>query len=100
MPVFIKLYKSYRNVVAVADENLIGKKFEEGITQLDVRENFYKGALFEQNEAIKLMQQQIKEDATFNIVGKESIKLAQKAGVIGQGNAAKVQGIPFTLKLI
>src|SRR3989338_2607681 len=100
MAVFIKLYKSTRNVLAVADEGLVGKKFEEGIKQLDVRESFYKGELYEENEAIKIMQIQFKEDTTFNIVGKESIDLAVKAGVIQKDSYAKVDGIPFTLKLI
>ena len=43
MAVYIKVHNSYRSVVAVADSDLLGKRFEEGIKQLDVRENFYNG---------------------------------------------------------
>ncbi len=100
MPVFIKLYKSRRNVIAVADEDLVGKKFEQGIRQLDVRESFYKGSLYEEKDALKILELQLREEATFNIVGKESIALAIKAGIIQKGNMTKVKGIPFALKLL
>ncbi len=39
---YLKIHKSYRNVVALCDAELIGKKFEEGNMQLYLRENFYK----------------------------------------------------------
>ena len=39
---FVNIIKTYRNVVAVCDVNLLGKKFEEGKFQLDVKENFLK----------------------------------------------------------
>jgi len=39
---FVKIIESYRNVVAIADEELVGKKFFEGNKQLDVKESFYK----------------------------------------------------------
>jgi len=37
---------------------------------------------------------------TFNIVGKESISVALKAGVINEDSIRKIQGVPFTLVLI
>ena len=37
----VKIHKSYRNVVAVCDSDLIGKKFEEDKFQLDLKESFY-----------------------------------------------------------
>jgi len=33
---FVNVIKSYRDVVAICDKELIGKKFEEGNFQLDV----------------------------------------------------------------
>ena len=73
---FIKIHKSYRIVVAVCDSNLIGKKFEEGKRQLDLRENFYKGEEIDTKNLMKLLHHYSIEDATFNIVGENSVKAA------------------------
>ena len=40
---FIKITKSYRDIVAVCDSSILGKKFEQGNLQLDLKESFYKG---------------------------------------------------------
>jgi len=100
MTISIKLHKSYRTVLAACDLELIGKKFEEGKIQLDVRENFFKGAEFNENGAVLLMQEQNKEDATFNIVGEETINAALKANIIAKESIIYVQKIPFALKLL
>ncbi len=100
MKISIKVHKSYRAVVAICDIELIGKKFEEGIKQLDVRENFYKGDEMSEDEATQIMQDQNKEDATFNIVGENSVNLAIKAGIIPKEASLKIQNIPYALKLL
>lgn len=97
---FLKIHKSYRNVVAVCDSDLIGKRFEQGDFQLDVRENFYKGEELGEEEIIKIMRHQTNEDATFNIIGKESVEAAIKAEIISPESASTIQGIPFALVLI
>jgi hypothetical protein len=96
----IKVHDSYRRVVAVADKELIGKRFEQGIRQLDVRENFYRGNEFTAEEAVKQLQRHMVEDATFNIVGEKAVKAALAAGIISDNSTSKVAGIPFALKLI
>jgi hypothetical protein len=96
----IKVHDSYRRVVAVADTKLIGKKFEEGKRQLDIRENFYRGSDFSEEDAIKQLQRHGLEDATFNIVGEKAIKAAMEANIIDEDCSATVAGIPFALKLI
>ena len=97
---YIKIHKSYRNLVALCDADLIGKKFEDEKRQLDCRENFYRGKLVTKEEAIKILKQQTKEDATFNIIGKKSIQASIEAGLITKENIDKIQNIPFTLVLI
>lgn len=94
---FIKIHESYRKVVALADKELIGKKFEEGKKQLDVRENFYKGEEIGEEKAIEMLQDLRRDDATFNIVGKKSVRAALKAGIIGEGNIGTVGKIQFAL---
>ncbi len=96
----VKIHKSYRTVVAMCDSELLGKKFEEGIRQLDVRTNFYNGEEVSEEKALEIMQNYGIEDATFNIVGDNSVRLAIQAGIIGEESSAKIQNIPFALKLL
>jgi len=97
---FVKIHKTYRDIVAICDSNLTGKKFEEGKFQLDVKESFFNGKKISEEKAIKIMQRMSKEDATFNIVGEKSIKTALKAGIISEEGIKKIQGVPFALVLI
>ena len=96
----IKIHKSYRTVVAICDSALVGKKFEEGKRQLDVTESFYKGEKVSEESAVKIIQMQAREDATFNIVGEKSIKAAISAGIINKEGISKLGGIPFALVLV
>lgn len=97
---FIKIHKSYRVVVALCDSNLIGKRFEEGQRQLDIRESFYKGEELDKREIIHILKFQKGEDATFNIVGPESIEAAKEAGIINQNAVSEVENIPYALSLL
>jgi len=96
----IRIIKSYRDVVAICDAELLGKKFEEGNFQLDVKESFFKGEKTSEEKAIEIMQDMSREDATFNIVGEKSINTAIKAGIITQNSIKKIQSIPFALILL
>jgi len=96
----IKIHKSYREVVAICDKELLGKKFEQDNFQLDVKENFYKGDEKTEQEIIHLMQNFAKEDATFNIIGKKATSCAIKAGIITPEGIKEIQGIPFALVLL
>ena len=96
---YVKLHKSYRTIVAVCDSDLIGKTFEEGIKQLEVRESFYKGEDLDYKKAIELMKKHSKDDATFNIVGEKAIKAALKAEIIDKAGIGKIDGIPYALVL-
>jgi uncharacterized protein len=97
---FVKIHSSYRNVVAICDENLIGKKFEEGGKQLDVRESFYKGDIKSFEETLEIVKKQTIEDSTFSIVGDESVKVAIEAGVVLEKDIKKVENVPFVLVLL
>ena len=39
----VKIHKSYRDVVAICDKNLFGKKIVEGERQLDLMGEFFNG---------------------------------------------------------
>lgn len=96
----IKIHKSYRNVISLCDSELIGKKFEQDKRQLDINERFYGGDKISRDEAIKILNQQKNEDATFNIVGEKSITVAIETGIITHEHVGKVDNIPFALTLL
>ncbi len=97
---FVNIINSYRDVVAVCDEELLGKIFEDGKFQLDIKESFYKGKQVSKAELLKIIKNLSMEDATFNIVGKNSVNSALKAGVISKEGVKEIQGISFALVLL
>jgi hypothetical protein len=96
----VNIIKSYRDIVAICDAELLGKKFEEGEFQLDVKESFYQGEKMSAQEIIKIIQKMSNEDATFNIVGKKSVECAIKAGIILPDSVKTVSEIPFAMVLV
>jgi hypothetical protein len=97
---FYKIHHAYRDVIAVCDENLIGKIFEEDKFQLEVKESFFKGETASEKELIEILVDFSKEDATFNIVGEDSVKTALKAGIVEKKGIKKIDNIPFVLVLV
>lgn len=98
--ILIKIHQTYRDVIAICDSDLLGKKFEQGNLQLDIKESFYKGKEKTRQEIIQIMKDLSREDSTFNIVGEDSIKCALEAGIISKDGIKKIQGIPFALVLL
>ena len=96
----IKIHESYRKVVAFCDSELIGKKFEEGKMQLDVRENFFKGEEISEEKAAAMLKSLALDDAIFNIVGNRAVNIAQEVGIIEKDNIGKIQGVSFALVLL
>ncbi len=97
---FFKIHKSYRIVVAICDSELVGRYFEEGMFQLDVKESFYKGQEAEEEEMAKIIKRMSVEDSTFNIVGDKSISLAIELGLIPEEGIQRIQNIPFAMVLL
>jgi hypothetical protein len=95
----IKIHEAYRTIVALADSEIIGKKFEEGIKQIEVKSTFFQGDKKTKEEIIQILQEMDQNDATFNIVGNESIQAAIEAGIIDQKGVMKIQDVPIALGL-
>lgn len=98
----VNIIKSYRDVLAICDKELLGKTFEEGKFQLDIKESFYKGKTgkkVSEQELFEIITFFSREDATFNIVGKKSTETALKTGIISKEGIKKIQNIPFALVL-
>ena len=98
--VLVKIIETYRDVIAICDSELLGRRFEQGKFQLDVKESFFKGEETNEEKTIEIMKNMSKEDATFNIIGKKSVNTALKAGIIDEEGIGKIQGIPFALVLV
>ena len=96
----IKIHQAYRTIVAVCDSDIIGKTFEEDIKQIHIRENFFKGEEKNKEETVKIMKNMNKEDATFNIVGKQAVECALEAGIIQEHGIIKIDNIPIALGLM
>ena len=96
---FLKVHKAYRDVIAICDSELLGKRFEQGKFQLDVKESFYKGERAGEVEIIELMKRMSREDATFNIIGNKTVNAALKAGIINENEVGEIQGVKFALIL-
>jgi hypothetical protein len=87
----IKIYKRGKDLlVGACDAKLLGKKFEEGKFQIEVKKEFYGGKKVT-SEVLKTYL----EDATIaNLVGQETIKCAIEAGIIDPACVIKIKGIP------
>jgi len=96
----IKIHNSYREVVAVSDVSLIGKKLEEDIRQLHIKEHFFQGDVYDFEKAVDLLKKRSYEDATFNIVGPNAVKAALAAGIIDDSGVGTIEGVPFALVLL
>ena len=97
---YLKIHESYRKIVAICDSNLLGKKFEQGNLQLEVKESFYGGEKKTEQEIEGLMRDFTTDDSMFNLVGEKTIKLALKLGLIDEEGIIHIQGIPHALALI
>ena len=96
----VKIMRSQRDIVAICDSDLIGKKFEEGKLQIEVKENFFLGEELDEEKVIELMRKMRMEDATFDIVGENSVNAALKSGIIDEKGIVRIQGIPVALVLL
>jgi len=82
--------KDEKTVVAVCDDELLGKKFEEGNLQLDLSSDFYKGNKLSDKEIGDLVRN---ADAV-NLVGERAVALGIAEGIIEQKHIIKIKGIP------
>ena len=88
---YVKVHESQsRIVVAICDENLIGKTFSEGDKQLNITERFYKGEKKSDEEVIEIME----VADNLNLVGEKTINLALKNKIITKKSVIKIKNIP------
>ena len=97
MPVYLKVYNIDRDVlVAVSDEDCLGKKFTEDQACLDVTKDFYGDQHADYDEVLSAL----KEATIANIVGKESVALAVENGFVNVDDVLFIEGIPHAQMVI
>lgn len=95
----LKIHEAERKVVAVCDSELLGKYFEQGKIQLDVKKEFYAGKEMNEKEVLEILQELAEENATFNFVGKQAVNVGIKAGIIGKEGIMRIKNVPLALSL-
>jgi len=83
--------KDDRTIVAVCDDELIGRKFEQGELQLDLTSDFYKGDKYTDKQLVGDM---MRNADVINVVGTLSVGLGLEEELIDKGQVIHVDGVP------
>ncbi|MBI1972916.1 DUF424 family protein [Candidatus Woesearchaeota archaeon] len=88
---YIKIHKAPAGeVIAVCDENILGKTLEDKKKHIKVSEHFYKGEIKDAAAIAPIL-----ETATnINLIGKEAVALGLKLGIIAEENVMVIAGVP------
>jgi len=88
---YVKVHKDgLVQVLAVCDEDIIGKTIEDEKIKIEVSERFYKGQAIDEKKCLKMM----KEFGNINMIGKKCVKLALDNGIIEKDNIILINKIP------
>lgn len=80
-----------RMILAICDDELIGKKIVDGKRQLDVSTQFYGGEKLKEEEIIEL----IRVAYIVNAAGKNSVSCCIAAGICSENEAPSIKGVPY-----
>jgi len=80
-----------RIVVAICDENVLGRTYSEDDVRLEVNEEFFGGFLADVEEALDYIRQAY----TGMLVGETIVKSAVRAGLIHPESVLRVNGVPY-----
>ena len=93
----IKEHKSSSGIiVALCDENIIGKKYSENGLLLDLSSDFYKG----KKTSIEEVEKKCKRAYIINAVGEKCIEFLKKKGLANEKNVVRIKNIPFVQCLL
>ncbi|MEB3825258.1 MAG: DUF424 family protein [Desulfurococcales archaeon] len=82
--------QGHPSMLAVSDEELLGKRFEEGDLVIEVNKELYDGELATEAQVASLM----KSYDIVIIVGDRSVGLAKELGLISEESVLRVGGTP------
>jgi len=94
----VKIHKTRdgRKVIAICDDELIGKRFEEGKLQLDLSSSFYKGEEKSEKEIIEM----IGGAYIVNVVGEKSVSSVIKSGIVSKDNVIRIKNVPHVQAIL
>ncbi|WP_292484710.1 DUF424 domain-containing protein [Methanohalobium sp.] len=88
---YLKIHQSSRYyVVAVCDEDILGKTLKEGNLTVEISEQFYKGKTASESEVIEALS----IATTANIFGEESVACAIKCSAVDPENVIRINNVP------
>lgn len=96
---YLKIYREKEKnevLVAICDEELLGKEFREGNLRLEVSRDFFGGDLVDERRAVFEM----KRATILNLVGSRIISLAIREGLIDPDKVITIEGIPHAQMVI
>ncbi len=82
-----------RTTIALCDEVLLGKSFEEGNKLLDVKTTYYSGEPFNEKE----FESVLTSLCSINAVGEESVKLLKAKNLAADSDVLFVDNVPYTI---
>ena len=91
--IYVKKHSSdHGTVIAMCDEELLGKLIEEGKRVIDLKThaNFYKGSLLTEEEAAEELEPDI---YSANIVGKRAVKIAIAKGLATKEQVMRIKDV-------
>lgn len=91
-----KHFNEGRLILAICDEEIIGRKFEENKLHLYVNHDFYKGEKIKDEELKEL----VRRAYMVNIVGKKSIQFMIKNKIISKGSVIYIKKIPHAQMMV
>ncbi|RLE44207.1 DUF424 domain-containing protein [Candidatus Woesearchaeota archaeon] len=78
-----------RMILVVVDDELVGKRFEEGDLQIDLSKDFYKGEEVSEAEVVGLFRKAY----IIHLVGEKAVELGIKEGYVDRNRVVKIAGV-------
>ena len=94
--IYFKEYETDKGlIVAMCDEELLGRILTDGRRELDLKmySGFYKGELVTEDSARSRIS--MEELYTANVVGKRSVRIFIEKGLAQESDVLTIQDIPF-----
>ena len=76
-------------ILVVVDDELVGKRFEEGDLQIDLSKDFYKGEEVSEAEVVGLFRKAY----IIHLVGEKAVELGIKEGYVDRNRVVKIAGV-------
>lgn len=87
----LKIYRQGEDLmVGACDEEILGKKFNDGKFKIHVKKKFYDGQRINR----KVLKKYLQKATVANLVGKKTVESAIQQGVIDPECVVEIEGIP------